>query len=68
MDILLRIDNFLQEQEKRPDPVKERKKNERERKQREAKAVRRRIETAQDRIEGMRDAAARRDLPGFYGK
>ncbi len=65
MDILERIDFYIQEQE--DDPAKEREKKEKERKAKLAKAVRRNIEGMRDRIETTHDAAARRGLPGFHG-
>lgn len=66
MNILDRINFFLNEQEDdETNAEKQRRKREKERKKRQAEAVRGRIKTMRDRIENIRTTAARRDLPGF---
>lgn len=69
MDILERINYYLQEQDRdrEAEVERERRKKEKEREKRQARAVRRRIEQMRDRIEAQHDAAARRGLPGFHG-
>lgn len=66
MGILEKIDFYLQEQEKK-DPVKEREKKKKEREKRQAKDIKRRLEGMSDAMERIRDTAAARGLPGFYG-
>lgn len=66
MDILKRINYYLEEQEESEGEKKKRKRI-KERKEEQAKAIRRRLEAMRDRIETTHDAATAKGLPGFGG-